>query len=134
MRLRCYSSKDNDYVNYGGRGILIEDSWLTFENFYKDMEPKFKSGLTLERLNNNLGYSKNNCIWATRKEQNNNRRIRKTNKQGIPGIYWYKEIHYQVYFDHPGNRIYLGSTSDFFEACCLRKSYESKLNEHSNLL
>ena len=72
MKERCTNKNHHAYVNYGGRGITFSKDWESFEQFYADMgEPK---GLTLERQDNSKGYSKENCYWATHKENNNNRR------------------------------------------------------------
>lgn len=73
MRQRCNDENSRDYKNYGGRGISVCSEWDIFENFYNDMG-KCPDGLSLDRINNDLGYDKSNCRWATRKEQNNNRR------------------------------------------------------------
>lgn len=72
MKYRCLSEKHESYARYGGRGITICDRWLrSFEAFYEDMGER-PEGLTLERIDNDKGYYKENCKWATRSEQNKN--------------------------------------------------------------
>ena len=71
MIYRCQDSQDK---NYGGRGISVSQDWMSFKNFYRDMGSTFKKGLTLERVDVNKGYSKENCVWATNLEQQGNKR------------------------------------------------------------
>lgn len=74
---RCYSEKNPAYKNYGGRGILVCKEWqsnLGFSQFLKDMGEKPSKGHSVERRDNDLGYSKDNCYWATRHQQARNRR------------------------------------------------------------
>lgn len=75
MNGRCSRSNSDDYPNYRGRGIVVCDRWKeSFSDFYADMgDPPTKSH-TLDRVNNDLGYSPENCRWATPKQQNRNRR------------------------------------------------------------
>lgn len=72
MLNRCNNKNSKNYQRWGGRGIKACKYWDKFENFYKDMGDRPK-GLTLDRINNNKGYSKENCKWSTWTEQARNR-------------------------------------------------------------
>ncbi len=72
---RCRLPTNQAWHNYGGRGITVCERWQhSFENFWADMGPTYQRGLTLDRLDNDKGYSPDNCAWRTVREQNRNRR------------------------------------------------------------
>lgn len=76
MKQRCLNPKSSAFRDYGGRGIKIDDPrWLKFENYYADMgEPPFKDA-KIDRVDNDKGYSKENCRWVTVKDNTRNRRV-----------------------------------------------------------
>jgi len=75
MRDRCGNRNSKAWKHYGGRGISVCDSWrVSFEAFSLDMGPSYSQGMTIERVNNDVGYSKENCVWIPREDQNKNKR------------------------------------------------------------
>lgn len=74
LRSRCNNPHVSNYHNYGGRGIKVCRRWATFDNFLADMGSKPTPKHSVERRNNNRGYSPSNCYWGTRADQSRNRR------------------------------------------------------------
>ena len=92
LKSRCGNKNDARYKWYGARGIKVE--WNTFLDFYNDMNESYENhkkiygqkNTTLDRINFDGNYSKNNCRWATWKEQGNN-------KRKFLGVWWNKGTH-----------------------------------------
>ena len=73
MKDRCTNPESKDFARYGGKGIAVCDQWLnSFEQFYKDMGEK-PNGTSIDRINNEQGYSPENCRWATHSQQQLNK-------------------------------------------------------------
>lgn len=89
MIKRCTNPNDKGYHNYGGRGISVCYRWLSsFENFYADMGPRPSDDHSIDRRDNDGNYEPGNCHWATKEEQDNNRR---TNR-----VFYYKDKRYTI--------------------------------------
>lgn len=71
---RCTRPSCHAWADYGGRGITLHPAWLDFATFAAEIPPWPGSGYTLDRIDNDLGYVPGNLRWATRSEQNNNKR------------------------------------------------------------
>ena len=127
MKGRCNNPNYQFSDNYKGLDITYQDSWELFENFFADMG-EAPEGTLLDRKNNNGHYTKENCRWATSSEQNHNRGMFRNNSTGIKGVTWLKNQRiYRARANYRGNTLELYSGSDFFEACCARKSWEASV-------
>ena len=73
MKARCYTKSCGSYKSYGARGIRVCDAWISFEGFFKDMG-EATEGKSIDRIDNNGNYSKDNCRWADAKTQQRNKR------------------------------------------------------------
>ncbi|MDE2095653.1 MAG: hypothetical protein KGL39_00220 [Patescibacteria group bacterium] len=79
MRNRCYNKTNPRFKDYGGRGIRVCECWRhSFQKFLSDMGPRPGKGYSLDRINNDMGYRKSNCRWATPKQQLQNTRKNQT--------------------------------------------------------
>lgn len=86
MRDRCTNPKNADYENYGGRGISFSPEWTTFDLFLENLPDGYAENLTLNRLDPNENYSRDNCNWADSKEQGRCKTRYKSNKTGVTGV------------------------------------------------
>lgn len=131
MIQRCYEKNHDNFVLYGAIGKTVCDSWIEpygkgFSNFCEDMGER-PVGMTLDRIDNTLGYFPENCRWADQTTQTINRGTNKNNTSGCKGVTWNTKLSKwcaQLAYEY--KNIYLGLYEDWFEAVCARKSAEVK--------
>lgn len=126
MKRRCTSKSSVNYGRYGGRGISYTPEWESFENFWSDMQTGYSDDLTLDRVDNNKGYSKENCRWATLSQQQRNRRKRKSSKTPFIGVELLTSGRFRASFRFRGKHTGLGTFSVAIDAAT---AYDNKCEE-----
>lgn len=86
MMTRCYNQKRRCWKHYGGRGIRVCERWHIYENFLADMGRRPTPQHSLDRIDNNGGYTSENCRWATRTQQARNSRQAKLSPELVEQI------------------------------------------------
>ena len=128
---RCQNKNNKGYKNYGGRGIDVCNEWKNdFMSFYSwATNNGYKDGLSIDRINNDLGYSPSNCRWTTKETQaRNTRQIMITNTSGYRGVGWHKTSKKWIAkININKKRIYLGYFSDKVEAA---KAYDKYIEDN----
>lgn len=131
---RCKNPSASHYENYGGRGIEVCEEWKGesgFINFYNwAVQNGYSDDLTLDRKDNNKGYSPDNCRWVTHMENCHNRGVRKDSSTGYAGVqkrvYANGNIKYRACITTNYKRVNLGQFDTLEEAIKARKIAEEK--------
>ena len=126
MKYRCYNTMSKDYKHYGARGITVCEEWLDVTNFVAWCEETYPNikGYSLDRIDNDKGYSPENCRWADKVTQNTNQRKSSANTSGFVGVYW--DISKNKWTAKVGSNnklIHLGSFKTKEEAVLARDNY-----------
>lgn len=127
IKYRCHNPKSKDYPHYGGRGICVCEEWRkSYLSFHEwAMQNGYKEGLQIDRIDNDKGYSPDNCRWATPKQNSNNR----GNKVMITALgltlsvnEWSEKL--GVRRDYLYNRFYAGKAEAYIEKVARRRRNE----------
>ena len=139
MVQRCTNPKHKNYGDYAERGITVCEEWLDIKNFIAWAESTHpnEGGYTLDRIDNDKGYSPENCRWADKTAQVLNRRTMKNNKSGYVGVIWHiRDKRWVVNIRISKKLINLGSFKTKEEAVLARDNYiiENKLPHKLSIL
>ena len=125
---RTLNIKTSQFPDYGGRGITICDEWkndfVSFYNWSILNGYEENKGLSIDRIDNDAGYSPENCRWVTRTIQARNQRIPKNNTSGYKGVYLNKKTNkYMSCIKVDKNKIFLGSFPTAVEGAITYNNY-----------
>ena len=126
MVQRCTNPKHKNYGDYGGRGSIICEEWLDIKKFIAWAESTHPNieGYILDRIDNDKGYSPENCRWADKTMQSVNQRISKRNTSGFVGVNWKKDKNiWVVNIKHHKISKYVGGFKTKEEAVLARDHY-----------
>ncbi len=128
MKSRCMDTKNAMYKNYGERGISVCDKWLSFAGFFDDMGSSYIKDYSIDRIDNNIGYCKENCRWADDSTQAYNQRMSSKNKSGKTGVSWHKTTkRWRVKFIEPETKVEIVEFYDYlWDAIYSRMELEQK--------
>lgn len=129
MIARCENPNNMHFDYYGGRGISVCERWHDFISFYEDMGER-PEGMTLDRINNDAGYSKENCRWATQAEQVINQRKRNGCASKYKGVTKTSHGSWCARIQVEGKRVVLGRFDTEEEAAHAFKMAEKKRNDN----
>lgn len=129
MMHRCYSKNNKRYFDWGGRGITVCDRWHNVANFIEDMYPSYINGLTLDRKDNDKGYSKDNCRWVEDVVQKRNTRVlNKANTSGYRCVSKTNSNKYRTQIKVNRKKIHIGTFDTALEAA---KAYDQYIIENN---
>lgn len=134
MKQRCLNPNNKQYKDYGGRGIKICDKWIDFSGFKEDMGNGYQENLTIERNDTNGNYEIDNCRWATRQEQSENKRcniILEYAGQKKTLLEWWKFLQMEISYGTLRSRYYRGmTTEEILEKPSLYRPWKLLTNTH----
>ena len=123
MKARCDDPQNNMYMYYGGRGLTYQKAWKEFTEFLQDMGER-PVGMTLDRIDNAKGYSKDNCRWATKQDQARNKSLQTRNISGCTGVTKRESGSWRASIRVEGVLVYLGTFLNLHDAIKARKDAE----------
>lgn len=129
MKHRCYNKESESYKYYGAIGVTICDEWLhSYIKFCLWADSNgFKPGMTIDRLDVNLGYSPDNCRWVSKTDQRENRHTQHNNTSGFTGVSFFKKLgKFESYYTYDNVKYRCGYFDTALEA---HEAREKQLRE-----